>query len=93
MDQKARSMNEQANKGSEPKNRPTQKNGTTSDNKVTPQEPRNEDYIYDPDAENKRIKIIHDPKSDNHDLDAYTERVNDPDPDVGQAPPARPEKF
>lgn len=48
--------------------------------------PEIEERIDEGDARNERIKIIHDPKRDDQDLDAFTGRVN-----AGDASPTRPE--
>jgi hypothetical protein len=53
--------------------------------------PEMDDSTAEGEARNLRIKTIHDPKSDNRDLDALTDRVNErkpaePNPDNVTAP-------
>jgi hypothetical protein len=50
-----------------------------------------DDTTDEGEARNERIKIIHDPKSDNKDLDAFSNRVNErkpaePNPDNATGP-------
>jgi hypothetical protein len=53
--------------------------------------PEIEERIEEGDKRSARVKILHDPKRDNSDLDAYTDRVNErppaePNPDDKTAP-------